>query len=1006
MNAHSEAAFETLITQHLTEHGGYVAREPSTYDPERALITDDLLAYIRGTQPKAWQRLLNIHKDKLAPTLLDAFDKAAAQFGVLHVLRHGFKFYGKLLRVATFQPAHGLNPKIEAQYAANIVSVVQQLHFDPKKPGLSLDLVLFINGIPVVTAELKNAMTSQKAGHAKKQYRQDRDPDAPIFRFKRRALVHFAVGSDEVWMTTQLRGTSTFFLPFNRGDGTAAGNPSIEGKHRTHYLWEQVWQRDSLLDILARFMHLQVEEKTTADGKTRRRETMIFPRYHQLDCVRRIIGAVQSTGAGRNYLVQHSAGSGKSNSIAWLAHRLASLHDAQDRKVYDSVVVITDRRVLDQQLQDTIYQFDHKLGVVEKIDKHSAQLAAALEQGVPIIISTIHKFGFISDKIETLPDRRYAIIVDEAHSSQSGEMARNMKAILGATSIAARFEEEAEDVSTPDQAALRAALSRGPQSNLSFFAFTATPKFKTLELFGHKGADGKPAPFHLYSMRQAIAEGFILDVLRGYTTYKRYFKLVKAVSDDPDLDKKRASAALARFVSLHPVNIAQKTEVIIEHFRACVMPKLGGRAKAMVVTGSRLHAVKYKLAFDAYLSEKGYADVGTLVAFSGDVTDPENPATKDKPYTEPEMNKHPTTGRKLKESELPGAFAGDNYSVLIVANKYQTGFDQPLLCAMYVDKRLSGIQAVQTLSRLNRTHPGKTETFVLDFVNERDEILESFQAYYEGTTVAESVDPQRLYELQGELDAARVYTQPEVDLFGSIFFKPQSQQVASDNARLNAALDPAVDRFKALDEEPAEVFRGQLTAYCNLYGFMAQIVPFSDVDLEKLYAYAKMLLKKLPRRGEGSPKIELGDDVGLYYYRLEKSGHGDLMLVTEGAQELYGPSATGTAKAKDDKERLSKIISMVNDRFGTDFDAQDLIDGVTGQLVGNAEVQAAARVNDRANFEFVGGPAFEDALADRHDKHGRFIDRVFSDPEILAFLKRKVLDGVYNRLSSDEAGSG
>ncbi len=1001
MKAHSEEAFEALIELHLLEHGGYVQGDPATFDIDLALVPEDLLAFVRTTQPKAWKKLEGIHGDKLLDTFITAFDKMVAQQGLLHVLRHGFKFYGPRIRVATFQPAHGLNPEVEKDYAANKLTVMRQVHFDPKRKDRSLDLVLLLNGIPVVTAELKNAMTNQKAGHAIRQYKERRDPDAPIFRFERRALVHFAVGSDEAWMTTRLRGTGTFFLPFNRGHGTAKGNPPVPDKHRTCYLWEQVWQRDSLMDILARFMHLQVEKKKRPDGSEFETRKMIFPRYHQLDCVRKLIAASRVNGAGKNYLVQHSAGSGKSNSIAWLAHRLASLHDGSDQKVYNGVVVITDRRVLDQQLQNTIFQFDHKHGVVRCIlegQSKSQQLAAALEDGTPIIICTLQSFGFLSDKIEQLPDRRYAVIVDEAHSSQSGEMARNMKEILGAASIDEKLADEEDDIAAPDQAVLRAALARGPQKNLSFFAFTATPKFKTLELFGHKGPDGKPAPFHLYSMRQAIQEGFILDVLRGYTTYKRYFKLVKAVQDDPELDKKKASRALARFVSLHPVNIAQKTEVIIEHFRACVLPKLGGGAKAMVVTSSRLHAVKYKLAFDKYLDEKGYTDVGTLVAFSGEVKDPDDPTTRDKPYTEPEMNQNPATGKRLKESELPEAFAGEGYNVLIVANKYQTGFDQPLLCAMYVDKRLSGIQAVQTLSRLNRTSRGKQETFVLDFVNERDEILESFQDYYEGTTVADSVDPQRLYELQGELDGAHVYHQPEVDRFAKVFFKPHAAQVASDNAKLNAALDPAVDRFKALEEEPQETFRGQLQAYCNLYGFLAQIVPFSDVDLEKLYVYGKMLLKKLPRKGEGSPKVVLGDDVALHYYRLQKQAQGDLPLAADGTQELYGPSETGTGKAKDDKERLSKLIQVVNDRFGTDFDAQDLIDGVTDQLMADEDVQRAAEANERANFDFVGAPAFDDALVDRHAKHASFIDRVFSDDEILKFLRKKVLDEVYGRL--------
>ena len=558
-------------------------------------------------------------------------------------------------------------------------------------------------------------------------------------------------------------------------------------------------------------------------------------------------------------------------------------------------------------------------------------------------------------------------------------------------------------MAVPDQAALRAALSRGPQKNLSFFAFTATPKFKTLELFGHEGPDGKPAPFHLYSMRQAIEEEFILDVLRGYTTYKRYFQLVKAIVDDPALDKKKASRALARFVSLHPVNIAQKTEVIIEHFRASVMTKLDGRAKAMVVTGSRLHAVKYKLEFDKYLKEQGYTDVGTLVAFSGEVRDPANPTTEDKPYTEPEMNKHPVTERQMKESELPKAFAGADYNVLIVANKYQTGFDQPMLCAMYVDKRLSGIQAVQTLSRLNRMANGKSEVFVLDFVNERDEILESFQDYYEGTTVADSIDPQRLYELQGELDAAHVYTQAELDLFTRIFFKPQAKQVARDNARLSAALDPAKDRFVALDEEPAETFRGQLTAYCNLYGFLAQIVPFSDADLEKLYIFGKMLLNKLPKKGETGSQIVLGDDVALHYYRLQKEAQGKLPLTAEGTQELTGPSETGTGKPNDEKEKLSKLIKIVNDRFGTDWDlAEDLVDDMMADMRADTKVRDAALANDDVtNFAFVANPLVEQKLLDRIDEYGEFVSWLFADKERLDFLLRHQVPKLHREIREE-----
>jgi type I restriction enzyme R subunit len=1000
VKSHSEAAFESLIEEHLLAHGGYVRGEAAAYDPHRGLLPADLLGYVEATQPKVWAKQRQIHGDSLPGVLLDAFDKATAlPGGVLAVLRHGFKLYGDTIRVATFQPAHGKNPEVEALYAANRVAVARQLHHDPKKPGDALDLAIFLNGIPVATAELKNALTDQDAADARRQYRDDRDPDSPIFRFGRRALVHFAVGSDEVWMTTRLARQHTRFIPFNRGNGTGGGNPPVEGKHRTSYLWEEVWARDSLLDLLARFLHVERKADTATDGGKSPEERLVFPRYHQLDCVRKLVTAARAKGAGTNYLVQHSAGSGKSNSIAWLAHRLASLHDEADRKVFDGVVVVTDRIVLDQQLQDTIYQIDHKHGVVQRIHENSKQLAEALEGGVPIVVTTLHKFGFLADKIAALPERRYAVIVDEAHSSHSGEMTSHLKEILASSTIAEKVAQEIgdDDLALPDQLALRAAIARGPQPNLSFFAFTATPKYKTLELFGHEGPDGKPAPFHLYSMRQAIEERHILDVLRGYTTYERFFQLVKAVADDPELDRKKASQALARFVSLHPVNVAQKVEVIVEHFRSCVMNRLGGRAKAMVVTGSRLQAVKYKLAVDDYLAEKGYGDMHALVAFSGEVKDPDDPATVEKPYTEPEMNRHPVSGKRLEEKQLPTAFESDAYNLLIVANKYQTGFDQPLLSAMYVDKRLAGIQAVQTLSRLNRTHPGKEETFVLDFVNAREEILASFQQYYEGTTVADEVDPQTLYALQAELDATHVWHQPEVDLFARIFYKPQPEKTALDNARLNAALDPAVDRFAALEEEPREAFRGKLQAFCNLYGFLAQVVPFFDVDLEKLYAFGRMLLRKLPQADRGAP-VDLGDDVALHYYRLEKQAEGSLVLEVAGAQKIPGPSEIGTGAAKHEKEALSKLIDRLNERFGTDFDAQDLIDGVTQQLIADASIQQAARANDKLNFGYVFNDALDEALIGRHANHRAFIDALFSNEEMLKMFRRAMLDDIYRKL--------
>ncbi|MEQ8982496.1 MAG: type I restriction endonuclease [Deltaproteobacteria bacterium] len=997
LGIHTEHTFEAEIEAHLLAHG-YEPLSPNTYDRTLALFPQLLIDFVRTTQPKPWAKLEGILKDKLEPLFIQEVVKVMDKRGSLEVLRHGLPFYGQKLSLAYFEPGHDKNPDLWTKFEANRLSVVRQLRYDPNNDN-ELDLTLCLNGVPIVTCELKNAMTGQQAWQARKQYKTDRDPKAPIFQFKKRALVHFAVDTDEAWMTTRLSRHQTFFLPFNRGHDHGAGNPAVPGKHRTSYLWEQVWARRSLLDIIGRFMHLQTETGVDPDtGKKWSKETMIFPRFHQLDCVRKLEAACRHHGAGTNYLVQHSAGSGKSNSIAWLAHRLASLHDANDEKIYHSVVVLTDRRVLDQQLQHTIYQFDHAEGVVEKIDKHSQQLATALKTGTPIIISTIHKFGFIQDKIEKLPDRRYAIIVDEAHSSQSGEMALSVKEMLAYSTLDDKLTEEQieEELSTPDQLALRKALLRGPQKNMSFFAFTATPKHKTLKLFGHEGPDGKPAPFHLYSMRQAIEEGFILDVLRGYTTYKRFFKLAKAVADDPQLDKKKASSALARFVNLHPTNIAQKTELIIEHFRITVAHQLEGRAKAMVVTGSRIQAVKYKLSFDGYISKKGYADIRCLVAFSGSVTDPDAPGVE---YTEPQMNEG------ISETELPERFASRAYQVLLVANKYQTGFDQPLLCAMYVDKRLSGIQAVQTLSRLNRTARGKEVTFVLDFVNERETILDSFQDFYETTTIAEDVDPQRLYELQHDLADAHVYTSSEVDGFAAVFYQLAEHVNPSSHAKLNGWLDPAVDRFKALganDEERValqETFRAQLVAFKNLYAYLAQVIPFEDRHLEKLYAFGRMLLRKLPRPETGGP-LDLDDDVILTSLKLKKDAEGEMPLTKGQAGELPGPTATGTGVAQSPTEKLSTIIEALNQRFGLDLPdhVNEFLGGVADALVDADDIRLSAEANDEANFAHVFNPALANTMAEHLEVDADFVTLFFEDPHLREFLSKRMLQEVYKRI--------
>ncbi len=1001
---HTERAFEDAIEHALVAGGGWTAGSAQAFDRERALFPEEFFAFVQASQTELWEELKQQHGASLESAVIDALAKSLESRGTLDVLRHGFKFYGRKLDCAYFRPAHALNPDILARYGQNRLQVTRQIHFAPAghaDEDQSIDLLLSLNGLPIATAELKNPLTGQTVHHAVTQYR-GRDARHRLFQFKRRALVHFAVDPDQVFMATRLTGAGTTFLPFNRGKDGGAGNPEHPSGYRTAYLWEQVWQRDLFLDIVGRFIHLVKEEKVRA-GKKTTEEKVIFPRYHQLDAVRQLVAAARVDGSGKSYLIQHSAGSGKSNSIAWLAHRLASLHDDEDDKVFDSVVVITDRRVLDKQLQDTIYQFEHKQGVVAKIDEHSDQLAQALTAGTLIIITTLQKFPFVTEKTAALPGRKYAVIVDEAHSSQTGEAARQMKQVLAASSLEQAEAEEGVETEDDEDRVLKAVMaSRGRQQNLSFFAFTATPKAKTLEVFGSRDAEGKPRPFHLYSMRQAIEEGFILDVLNNYTTYKTYYRLVKASETDPKVPKKEATRQLARFMSLHPHNIAQKTEVMVEHFRAKVRHKIGGRAKAMLVTSSRLHAVRYKLAFEKYLKEQGYTDVGVLVAFSGTVKDPDSGLE----FTEPGMNVG-KDGKRISEAGLPAAFETEEYQVLLVANKYQTGFDQPLLHTMYVDKRLSGVQAVQTLSRLNRTSPGKQDTFVLDFVNDTDEIQRSFQPYYEQTTVAETADPQQLYDLAHKLEATQIFWQSEVDAFCRVFFSPREKQTVHDQAEMNRHLNPAVDRYEARTEDEQEEFKNALGAFVRLYAFLSQIMPFSDPDLEKLYTFARFLETKLPQDPRKAP-LRLDGDVALKYYRLDKISEGSIVLKVADPGEVYSPTDVGTRKAKDEEVELSTIIEVLNERFGTEFNKADqvLFDQFVEAAKLDDEVVQRAKANPLDNFALAMKAKVEGLMIDRMDQNQEIVTRYLNDADFQSLAFRLLVRRIYDEIRHEEKAPG
>ena len=982
-SGHLEEALEATIEAHLLAHGWHQGANTS-YDRELALDTVELFTFVGATQADVWEKLIARHggdQETAQRKFKQRLNDELARRGVIDVLRRGVTDLGVKIELAYFRPAHGLTPTLAQRYAANRCTVTRQLRYAAGHHA-ELDLALFVNGLPVATVELKNQLTGQTVEHAKKQYRQDRSPK-DLMLSGRRAVAHFAVDAALVFMTTRLQGASTRFLPFNKGTADdGAGNPPSPNGHRTAYLWEDVWQRDNWLDLVHRFVHV---EPGTGKGPT---GAVIFPRYHQWDAVRRLVGHARVNGAGQSYLVQHSAGSGKSNTIAWTAHQLSNVHDAQDRKVFDKVVVITDRVVLDRQLQDTIFQFDHKPGVVEKIDKNSAQLAAALSSGsAQVIITTLQKFPVVLKAGTELKAGRYAVIVDEAHSSQTGEAAKDLKQVLGASAEqqleAAESLEAATDPTADAEDALTAALAaRGRQDNLSFFAFTATPKARTLQLFGTKRDDGTYSPFHLYSMKQAIQEGFILDVLKGYATYGSYWKIAAAAAEDPDVDKARAAAQLARFVSLHPTNLAQKAEVIVEHFRTHTRRKIGGHAKAMVVTRSRLHAVRYKHAIDTYIAEKQYADVRTVVAFSGTVTD----AGVD--FTEPQMN------GGIAESALPAEFAGDEYQVLIVAEKYQTGYDQPLLHTMYVDKKLEGVKAVQTLSRLNRIYPGKTDTFVLDFANDTEQIQDSFTPFFEAT-IAEPTDPNLLYNAAARLDELAVIDRAEAAAFTTAFLGSGS----AANASLYALLDPAVQRYAALsDEEAREAFRGAVTAFVRVYAFLAQIVPFADAELEQLYTYSRFLALRLPR--EQPAGLDLSDDVILTHLRTELTGEHDLSL-TEGGGIIPGFTGEGTGGQDPQFAKLSEIIDTLNERFGTEFTAADtvFVDQIEQTCVENEALATQARVNSPENFRLALDKVLEGLVIDRLDANQDFFGRMIDDPAFGTVVRDYLAHKVYGRLN-------
>ncbi len=955
---------------------GYLKRLPDDYDRALCLIPRDVVDFVLATQPKAWEKLKQHHGSAVKEQFLKRLSSEVEQRGALDVLRNGIKDSGCKFKLAFFRPASGINEETKRLYEANLFSVVRQLRYSTKNEK-SIDLALFVNGIPVFTAELKNPLTGQTVEDAMRQYRTDRDPREPLLAYGR-CLAHFAVDPDLVFVTTNLRGGATRFLPFNQGRFGGAGNPPMSPAHpgyATRYLWEETWGRDSMLDLIRRFVH-EVEEEDDKGHKTGKR-FLIFPRYHQLDCVRRLTAHAKAYGPGQRYLIQHSAGSGKSFTIAWLAHQLATLHDSGDRRVFDSIVVVTDRRILDRQLQRTLRQFEQTLGVVENIDTTSRQLKEALEAGKTIIVTTLQKFPVIVDQISELPGKHFAVIVDEAHSSQTGESTKDLKDVLTSGSLDEAEREEA-GVATPEEEIERTILAeiekRGPMPNLSMFAFTATPKPKTLELFGTRRADGKFEPFHLYSMRQAIEEGFILDVLVNYTTYKAYWRLLKKIEDDPRYDKRKAEYLMKSFVELHQQAIGEKARIMVEHFAAQVQNEIGGKAKAMIVTRSRLHAVHYKLAFDKYVAERGYP-FRTLVAFSGTVKDEEQT------YTEAGMN-------GFSESQTAKTFERPEYRFLIAANKFQTGFDQPLLHTMYVDKKVGGVNAVQTLSRLNRIHPEKKGTAVLDFANEADEIKAAFEPYYETTLLSEATDPNLLYEVQTQLAGFPVYTEMDVNAFARVYFDKKATQ-----DRLYSVLAPFVDRFRSLTENERLEFRGRLTDFIRLYAFLAQVLTFADPDLEKLYVFARHLRRLLPGDRDELP-YEVQQNIDMESYRIQQTSSGRItlerkvgLLDPQGAKSPYG-------LAHEKVEPLSLIIQELNQRFGLNLGPEHRI--TLGQMLEklNADpaLDTSVRVNTLENARLTFDQKVEQVIQEIVDSNFDLYKRITDDKSFGEVLRNFLFD--------------
>ena len=901
-NILSEKEYQHFIMERLEQDNGYVIRKATSYDRLFAMDREMLFQFLNDTQPEAMEALRKIYKADLEDTIVSFINAEAtkARGSLLALLKHGLEISNMKLELMYTKPATNFNRDLLAKYEKNIFSVMEEVWASDDE---RIDLVIFLNGLAIMSFELKCNAAGQSYQDAIYQYRVDRNPKTRLFWFKAGCLVNFAMDLEEVYMTTKLAGNATFFLPFNMGNGegvnAGAGNPTYEDHYSVSYMWEDILTKDTVLDLISKFIFIESKEsEDELTGKKKTSENVIFPRYHQLDVIRRVLADVRENRTSQNYLIQHSAGSGKTNSIAWLAHRLTSLHDADNKIIFDNVIIVTDRVVVDRQLQKAIMGMEHKAGLIRVMDDkcNSADLAMALNGNTKIIATTIQKFPYIVDSVKGLKNKTFAVIIDEAHSSTAG---KDMAAVTQSLGAGEQEYADAEDMITDE------IRRNGKQANVSIFAFTATPKSTTIMLFGRLNKKGQREAFHVYSMKQAIEEGFILDVLQNYTTYDTFFQINKEIEEDPRCKTAEAKRQIARFVELHETNIAQRVEVIVEHFRTTVMTELGGMAKAMVITASRQGAVKYRQAFEEYTKKKGYMDIHALVAFSGKVTLPDDPTE----YTEAGMNGFP-------EDRLPKEFDGD-YQVLLVANKYQTGFDQPKLCAMYVLKKLKGVSAVQTLSRLNRICPPfEKKTFVLDFVNTYEEITNAFAPFFTTTLLSNSVTPTAIYDLEAQIDAYAVLDPDDIERANELLYKPNIS--SKDKQKLTFYFKRSKNMIEQYDLLKQHEIVGNMRHFVRFYEFLLQVSCFEDVDLHKKYNFITYLLSYINIKHPGGGFNLDGKIKATNFVQKKAEERTQSTLVAKPVVKLPTAESFGLTEAKE--ERLSQIIAEINSRTGKAYD--------------------------------------------------------------------------------------